>query len=347
MKIVFLTRLFHPHIGGVEKHVEKLAQVLIKKGYQITVLTEQYESSLNLEDRYKDIQIYRIPRDIAKSKLTVWKWIKHKQQLFETSDIVHAHDVFWWYLPTKFRLNTPVYTTFHGWEGAFPPTFKAKMWRKIAEKMSLGTICVGDFIHTWYGTNPNVVTYGATDQTLLPGGDKNRLLILGRLSHDNDIEKVIEAIVRIQQNIPKLKVTFLGDGELAWEARKVGVVLGFQENISEYLQENHWVVASSYLAMLDAVAAGRTVYSVYSNPLKEEYLKSHPLATSVNIAGTSQELYNQFMYNYQQKPEHTEIINKSQKWATQQTWEKLANHYIKLWEDHSYTFAYNKLNLEL
>ncbi|MFC1750328.1 glycosyltransferase, partial [Pseudomonadota bacterium] len=60
MKILFLTRLFHPHIGGVEKHVYKLSQELIEQNHQVTVLTTQYESSLELEDEIEKIQIIRI-----------------------------------------------------------------------------------------------------------------------------------------------------------------------------------------------------------------------------------------------------------------------------------------------
>lgn len=41
--ILFLVRLYHPHIGGVEKHVETIAKLLINKGFSITILTEQFE----------------------------------------------------------------------------------------------------------------------------------------------------------------------------------------------------------------------------------------------------------------------------------------------------------------
>ena len=40
MKIVFLCRLFYPHIGGVETHVLEVGKRLIKKGHRVTIVTE-------------------------------------------------------------------------------------------------------------------------------------------------------------------------------------------------------------------------------------------------------------------------------------------------------------------
>jgi len=71
--------------------------------------------------------------------------------LIQEADIVHCHDVFFWYLPFRFLYpKKKVFTTFHGWEGIFPPKWQAKVIRNISEKLSFGNICVGDFIRKWY-----------------------------------------------------------------------------------------------------------------------------------------------------------------------------------------------------
>lgn len=347
MTILFLTRLFHPHVGGVEKHVERVSGELVTLGYRVVVITEQYEQSLGTRDTYKNIEIWRIPRELTKTKKNLWQWVWQHRELFKQADIIHAHDVFWWYLPLRFTLNKPIYTTFHGWEGTYPIPIKSIIWRQLAHRLSRGTIAVGDFITKWYHTRANVITYGATDQTNLPVGDKNRLLVLGRLSQDNDLSLVLTGLKTIKTQLPKLKITFLGDGELAWQAKDVGHVLGFHEDIQPYLKEVHWVIASSYLSILDALAAGRHVFSIYSNPLKADYLHYHPAANSFAIAGTAEELTQQFLNHYTDYQEHTATVPIAQPWIEQQTWDRLTQHYINLWRNNSYTFAYKDFQQEL
>jgi glycosyltransferase involved in cell wall biosynthesis len=333
MKIVFLSRLYHPHIGGVEKHVENLSIALTKKKHEIAVITTQHENSLNLKDKINNISIWRIPREQTLTKLGIWDWmLKHKQDL-EIADVVHAHDVNWWLIPIRPFINTPVYTTFHGWEGVFPPTKKAKIVRKLAEKTSQGNICVGDFISKWYQTNPDIVTYGATNQTPLEPGSKDRIVVLGRLSKDNDLSIVLKGLKRIKKRHPNIKIIFLGDGELAWEAEKLGKVLGFQDQPEKFIKQAHWVIASSYLSILDSIAAGRTVFSVYSNPLKKDYLTQHPAARFINIAVNDKTLADLFSDHYLNTSTHADAVNTAQNWALKQTWEKLADTYIKLWKN--------------
>lgn len=347
MNVVFLSRLFYPHIGGVENHVEELSLDLIQRGYQITVVTEQYDGSINLQENYKDIEIIRIPQRHLQSKSALWRYMWTQRQVFAEADVIHAHDVFWWYLPIRFTSTKPIYTTFHGWEGIYPVPTKAKLWRYMADKLSKNTIQVGDFISRWYPTNSQVTTYGATSMQTLKPGDKDRILVIGRLSHDNDIGQVIKALKLIKEEIPNLKVTFLGDGDLAWEAKEIGNVLGFKRDIKQYLSQAHWVIASSYLSILDSLAAGRTVFSVYSNPLKKDYLTSHPVAQGIHITGSAAELAAKFIGEHRDQKPHASLVSSAQQWAREQTWNQLADHYIQLWTDHNYQFAYQKLQLDL
>ena len=335
MKIIFLSRLYHPHIGGVEKHVEKLSSTLKKKKHNILIITTQYENSLNLKDVIDGIKILRIPRENTQSKMGIWDWMLKFKADLNSADVIHAHDVNWWLIPLRPFITTPVFTTFHGWEGVYPPTKKAKLTRKIAEKSSQGNICVGDFIKKWYGTKPNLVTYGATNQQPLEPGSKDKIVVFGRLSKDNDLPIVINGLKIITQRFPKIKIMFLGDGELAWQAEKIGKVLGFQEQPEKFISQAHWVIASSYLSILDSIAAGRTVFSVYSNPLKKDYLKLHPAAIYINMAFNSKTLADTFTDHYLNTSYYSDSVNSAQNWALQQTWEKLADDYLKLWTQNT------------
>ena len=158
MNILFLTRLYWPHVGGVEKHVEKISEIL-KKKHEITIVCEKHDPKLSDFESRQGISIYRIP---SSDKWVIWKWWLGHLQLIKQADIIHIHDVFFWFLPFRLPYWTKkVYITFHGWEGVCPIPFKNILWRKLAEKLTRGNICVGDFISKWYGTKPDFVTYGA------------------------------------------------------------------------------------------------------------------------------------------------------------------------------------------
>lgn len=247
MRILFFARLFHPHLGGVEKHVERVSQELIKLGHEVTVVTEQYHKKHKEVEKRKGIKIYRIPvggvSEKAK-KWRIWRWLWQHQDLIQTADIIHIHDVFFWYLPFRFLyLLKKVFITFHGYETKFPPTKSAIFQKRLAAKLTAANICVGDYIGKWYGIKPTLVTYGATDQKKLPLPKKPHVLVLGRPSKDNNIQEVRLALKRVK-HIP----------------------------ITHSLRQASVVIASSYLSMLEALAAGRPVISLYSNPLKQDYL---------------------------------------------------------------------------
>ena len=56
-KIVYLARLYKPHVGGVEKHVENLSQELVKKGHKPIEIPVSYISRSKEEG--KKIKFFR------------------------------------------------------------------------------------------------------------------------------------------------------------------------------------------------------------------------------------------------------------------------------------------------
>ncbi len=165
MKVLFMSRLYYPHIGGVEKHVEKISDILSKK-HEITIVSERHEPKLPEYEKRGRVKIFRIPlpdRVGEKSKKWwIWKWWLAHLQIIKQSDIIHIHDVFFWFLP--FRLpywHKKVYMTFHGYEGTDAPGIKQILWHQMAAKLTRGNICIGDFHQKWYKVMPDVVSYGA------------------------------------------------------------------------------------------------------------------------------------------------------------------------------------------
>ncbi|MCL5438714.1 MAG: glycosyltransferase family 4 protein, partial [Patescibacteria group bacterium] len=230
MTIIFFSRLFFPHIGGVEKHVFEISKKLIKQGHKVIVVTEQHDKKLNLRESYFGIKIYRIPFKFVNKenwikKFNIWFWFWKNLKLIESADIAHYHDVFFWYLPFRFIFpNKKVFTTFHGYEGNKIPSKKAVLMHKIAEKFSYGNICVGDYLKKWYGTKPTYITYGGigilpiNTDTTNKYQSKNKILFIGRLEEETGIMVYLEALKILKEKRLNFIFTVFGDGSLRQKA---------------------------------------------------------------------------------------------------------------------------------
>lgn len=146
MKILFFTRRAWPDIGGVEKHVGEVAKALEKKGHSVRIISER-------DIKYPHIKFFGL--------LFIWFWLFRNRNIIEKADVVHCHDVFIWYLPFRFLYpGKPVFTTFHGWEGVWPIPRKNILLKRLAAKLSWGTIAVGHFIEKYYGIKADKIIYG-------------------------------------------------------------------------------------------------------------------------------------------------------------------------------------------
>src|SRR5258708_6067514 len=102
MRILFLTCLYAPHIGGVETHAHEVARRLATQ-HRVTVITEQHDAQLPLREVIDNVEVYRIP--IGRSrKLSIWLWLLRHMHLLLHAHIIHVHDVFFWMLPFRLPL---------------------------------------------------------------------------------------------------------------------------------------------------------------------------------------------------------------------------------------------------
>lgn len=342
MKIVFLARLFYPHIGGVEKHVFEISKRLIAKKHTVIIVTEQFEQALPSHEIFENIEIYRIStgRNDWFKKFRLWKEMWRLHSVIKQADVIHCHDVFFWYLPFRFLFpQKPVYTTFHGYE-SFPIRQGAMVMRKISEKLSWGNICIGDFMKKWYRTTPTIVSYGAVDIkshqsfNLRHEALKTRssALFYGRLDEQTGVIGYMEAVTLIKKKYPKFDFFIVGDGEYKESLRKKTKVIGFEKDPEKYFPRYHFAFLSRYLSILEAFAAKRMVFALYDNPVKEDYLKMTPYAASIVIANTPEKLAEKVVYFLEHPTEEKKLIAKNYEWVKKQSWEKMTELYLTLWK---------------
>jgi glycosyltransferase involved in cell wall biosynthesis len=343
MKILFLSRRFYPDQGGVEKHILEISRILIKKGYKITVVTQSKGDVSSVEE----IDIIRIPK-IAKNKsekLYIWKWFWKNRKLISEADIIHAHDVLFWYWPFKvIFLSKKCFVTFHGYE-TYPIKKKAIISRKISEIFANGNIIVGGFIKKWYKTKPDYVIYGGVDISKIihsasTGSSKNQIskikniqsaVFIGRLDEHTGILDYAKAVDIILIKFPNFKFKILGEGKYLSKLFRYKP-LGFKNNPENYLIDNNFAFVSRYLSILEAFSSKRLVIAHFDNPVKEDYLKLSPFAKYMVIENSPEKLAEKIIF-YLNNPKKAEnIIDNAYKWVSNRTWDSVVDVYLKLWD---------------
>jgi glycosyltransferase involved in cell wall biosynthesis len=338
MNILFFARLFYPHIGGVEKHVLEISRILIKKGHKITLVTEQHSPGLKLVENFESIKVYRIPglKPDKNKKILIWKWLWQNRDLMKNADVIHCHDVFFWYLPFKFLFPLKkVFTTFHGYE-SYPLKSKNILIHKISEKLSDGNICIGDFLPKWYGTKPTHIEYGGVDLNSLNFKNSNKVknesaLFIGRLDEQTGILTYSKAIGIIKKKIPDFEFLVIGGGNLKSKISAGIKVVNPLSNAQDYLKNYNFAFVSRYLSILEAMAAKRLVFAVYDNPIKEDYLRMAPFAKYIEIFSTPDELVSRINFYLNNAKNKEEMIEKAYLWVKKHTWKEMADTYLRLW----------------
>lgn len=338
--IIFFSRLFYPNIGGVEKHVFEISKLLIKKDYKVTIITENTQS-LPTVDNIDRIQIIRINtgKEGSFKKIRIWINLLQYISLFRSADIIHCHDIFFWYLPFRFIFPfKKVFTTFHGYEANEIPNRKSILMHKIAEKLSNGNICVGEFFNKWYGTKPTIITYGAVNKLLIKQSisrnktSNRKAMFLGRLENETGIMSYLKAIKKLG-----IGLDIFGNGSLEKDVKlyiknnNLNVKLkGFVFNATDYIKDYEYVFTSRYLGILEAMAVKKPIFTEYNNQIKKDYLEMTPFAKYISISSTSDEIVREFK-NYINNKSNINI-DKGYDWVKDKTWESMVENYLRLWK---------------
>lgn len=339
--------LFYPHIGGVEKHVKRVSEELVEGGHEVTIITVKHEQALPDFEELNKVKIYRFS---GKRLPQIWLWLYKHRKLIRTVNIIHCHDFvtfIFWYLPFRFLyFFKPVFVTFHGYEVIPPIPKKILFMRKVAEFLTRGNICIGDYIPKWYGTKADFVLYGGADEPTGKSRSNNNTIndeiavFVGRLGTDTGIMVYINTIRILKERYGvNLKVDVCAEGNLRQTIEDIvnkndlAVKLhGFVENPTDYLVKGKFAFVSGYLAILEAMINKKLVFAVYENELKKDYLTLLPNSEDMMVTASTPDELAQKIAHYCKNPEETEEkVATAYNFAKEQTWQKVANTYLKLW----------------
>jgi glycosyltransferase involved in cell wall biosynthesis len=258
MKILFLTRRAYPKIGGVEKHIYKVSEVLKSKKQKTMVVGEK-----NI--RYPHVKYLGL--------FSVWLWLLKNRKLIENANIVHCHDVFIWYLPYRFIFQKKkLVTTIHGYEWKYKPSINSKIQKRLAIKLSDRSVGIGHFLEKYIGKKFDLISYGAADiHNYKNSKDKKSIAYVGRLEENTGL---LQFLKWLDKN-PGYNVDFCGDGDLRAMCEKYGTVHGFTDP-NPFYKKVKTVVPGGYLAALEALNSGCDIKLFWNNKVKEDYWKMSP-----------------------------------------------------------------------
>lgn len=104
-KIGIFTGYFIPHLGGVERYVDKVSAALEKIGYDIVIVTSN-ENNHKAYEKNKRYSIYRLPvLDIAKQRYPIPRINDEYRELYRQ---IEEEDIDYFLLNTRFHLTSLV-----------------------------------------------------------------------------------------------------------------------------------------------------------------------------------------------------------------------------------------------
>ncbi len=329
LSLVVLAPSFYPNTGGVEKHLEKVCEGLVEKGWAVTVLVryaKNYPRSLS----HKGVRIIRMPK--SDSSKTMWLWYLRNKEIFNNATAIHSHDYFPFAL-RKLVKNKPWVHTFHGYEG-YPLDPRAIESRKNVVKAVDYTFCVGAFIEKWYGTKCDEVIWGAAEPTKQRNqNNKWDFIFFGRYEPDTGFAEYVKGFKLIAAQNPNLTMLSLGYGsQEKWArdfAKTNNLNIQFHEpvaNVGPFLQQSRVAFVSGYLAIIECGRDKKPIVAYYGTPIKEDYLKLHPQAKAFAIVNSAQQIAKS---GVKALNPNSADIKSLYDWSKTQTWDKIINQYEK------------------
>jgi glycogen(starch) synthase len=267
VRILFLTPLYVPHVGGLETLVRQLAGVLQSRGHDVAIVTSHGREAASGDDSIDGVPVRRVDaHDVVEVRdaagiLRVELDILRLAREF-APDVVHSHDagpVLWMYSRVARRDRRPLVVTLHNvmtrkFESVLPVL--AKMLRD-ADWVTAVSQAVADDVLEYepsVAARMSVIVNGiaplSAEVTAIPDGPP-RLLCMGRLDHQKGFDVAIAALAQLRRRYADARLVVAGDGPERDRLLALACTLGVDDSV-DFLGE---VGPERVAALLGACAA--------------------------------------------------------------------------------------------
>jgi glycosyltransferase involved in cell wall biosynthesis len=240
VKVLLVLTYYHPHVSGLTIYAKRLATTLAQRGHQVTVLTSRYDQSLPAEETIDGVHVVRAPVLFRVSKGVIMPTFP-----FLAWRLVRQHDVVSIHLP-QFEASLlgllgrlagrPVVLTYHcdlqlptGWfnrvvdKVVFVSNYLAGKLAQAAVAYTQDFAQHSHFLSRFLDKvhvipppvimpipDPEAVKTFVIQHDL---ADRPVVGMAARLATEKGVEVLIEAMPRLLEAFPRLKVLFAGQYE--------------------------------------------------------------------------------------------------------------------------------------
>jgi phosphatidylinositol alpha-mannosyltransferase len=240
MKVLFVSDIYYPHIGGISEHIYNLANQFERKGHDVSVLTASIEGDLK-PDEERVIRIGKsivIPANRSCSRITLGVDGAELSDIVKKFEVIHIHGILAPTLPLstlKVSRRINIFT--------FHPTFGPSIPFKIFKKyLSIYFDRIDGKIAVSKTARDSIARYLSGDYRIIPNGvdikrfmpskaeykSENEILFVGRIEPRKGLQFLIDALPLIKKEIPEVKLTVAGGG---YKELKLNIPIDVKESI--------------------------------------------------------------------------------------------------------------------
>lgn len=345
MHIVFFTHRFSPDIGGVELSVARLSEALGAIGHRVTVVTESDSEA----ERIPGVTVLRLRVATRRpfTRLLYWRWMWGHRALLRDADVLHFHDYgtfVHWFFPLRLLVRTPVYAmTFHGFD-SWPVRRKDDLLRAMAARCMDVTFGCGTFIASHYRQRIDHWHIGAPVRRPVAASTQltSSFLYIGRLAEDTGILSFTRCLAKAAtETSGRPLLTVVGDGPLRAEVAAAAgdrcdlVFHPATADVDGFLASAGVVVATGFLAVLDAFAFERPVIAPALTAIKRDYFSSIPDAGELLFLAADEEELQQILGTLLRSTDSDGVrtrIARAKAFVDALSWTGIANSHLDAYE---------------
>ena len=302
MKIAQVCPRYCPHIGGVETHVKEISERLVKRGYEIEVLTTDPEGRLPKEEVVRGTRVKRFkswaPNEAYYFSRALKRYLAENSKGY---DVVHTHSYHAFpalYAAQAKRGNRLIFTPhYHGAGHTFLRSLLHIPYRYVGKKIferADRVVCVSNYEKSLVMKKFKVsrdkiaIIPNGINPREFEGLEKNKdgneqvILFVGRLEKYKGVDCLIKALPKLN---PDIRLEIIGKGpykkallKLAdrlkvWNGVEFYQDLPRGELLQKYSRADLFVLLSKYeafgISVAEALASGTPCILARTSALKE------------------------------------------------------------------------------
>lgn len=221
MKILFVSDLYYPHLGGVSEHIFHLSNEFENMGHYVRILTGKMEGNFKPDEK-RVIRLgygVKVKYNNSVGRVTLGFDVIKIKNLMKDFDVIHSHGGISPTLPMLALLFSEKtnFLTFHAtFDRCLPYKIFNRHFRFLFEKIH-GKIAVSntamESFKRYFKGDYKVIPNGIDLKRFYPINNKERntILFVGRIEKRKGLEYLIDAMRYVLKEIKNAKVLVAGE----------------------------------------------------------------------------------------------------------------------------------------